>query len=162
MAAQSYIGKPDAPASPGKIPTSPLPNGDRPLRIAAALDYEPLAIETLRANLDVPTIEGDIRTVPTRRILRDAGLREGEACLVVGGPPCTPFSKSGYWLDYKREDRDPDASLLDEYARVVEEARPEAFVLENVQGLTYRTHARQNYMLEQGWCSIWEFRWWWP
>ena len=59
------------------------------------------------------------------------------------GPPCTPFSKSGYWLDYKREDRDPDASLLDEYARVVEEAQPEAFILENVQGLTYRTHRRQ-------------------
>ena len=32
---------------------------------------------------------------------------------------------------------------LDDYVRVVREARPEAFVLENVQGLTYRTHKAQ-------------------
>lgn len=114
-----------------------------PLRVAVALDYEPEAVETLGLNFDAAAILGDIRTTTTKQILREAGLRKREAVLVVGGPPCTPFSKSGYWLDYKREDRDPDASLLDEYARVVEEAQPEAFVLENVQGLTYRTHSRQ-------------------
>lgn len=115
-----------------------------PLKIAVALDYEAQAIETLKANHPkVPAIQADIREVPTRRILKEGGLRKGDATLVIGGPPCTPFSKSGYWLDYKREDRDPDASLLDEYARIVAEAKPEAFVLENVQGLTYQTHRRQ-------------------
>ena len=54
-----------------------------------------------------------------------------------------PFSKSGFWLEQKRESRDPNASLLDEYVRFVREARPEAFILENVQGLTYRTHKAQ-------------------
>jgi DNA (cytosine-5)-methyltransferase 1 len=63
--------------------------------------------------------------------------------MVIGGPPCTPFSKSGFWLEEKRTSADPNASLLDEYVRVVREARPEAFVLENVQGLTYRTHSAQ-------------------
>ncbi len=114
-----------------------------PLRVAVATDYEPAAIATLEANFDASTIIGDIRTTPTRSLLKAAGIRKGDAVLVVGGPPCTPFSKSGFWLDYKREGRDPNASLLDEFARVVEDARPEAFVLENVQGLTYRTHAEQ-------------------
>ena len=72
-----------------------------------------------------------------------AGLRPKEPVLLVGGPPCTPFSKSGFWLEQKRESRDPNASLLDEYVRVVREARPEAFILENVQGLTYKTHKAQ-------------------
>jgi DNA (cytosine-5)-methyltransferase 1 len=67
----------------------------------------------------------------------------GDPVLIVGGPPCTPFSKSGFWLKEKRESRDPNASLLDEYARVVREASPEAFILENVQALTYRTHKKQ-------------------
>jgi DNA (cytosine-5)-methyltransferase 1 len=67
-------------------------------------------------------------------------MSPGEAALVIGGPPCTPFSKSGFWLAEKRESRDPNASLLEEYVRVVAQARPEAFILENVQALTYKTH----------------------
>jgi len=113
------------------------------LRVAVALDLAPDAVATLRRNLDAPVLQQDILETPTAMILGEGGLSPGDAALVVGGPPCTPFSKSGFWLDYKRESRDPNASLLDEYARVVEEARPEAFVLENVQGLTYRTHRAQ-------------------
>ena len=114
-----------------------------PLRVVVATDYEPTAIETFRANFDCPTLIGDIRKTTTKEILDTAGITQGDAALVVGGPPCTPFSKSGFWLDYKRESRDSNASLLDEFARVVAESRPEAFILENVQGLTYRTHSEQ-------------------
>jgi DNA (cytosine-5)-methyltransferase 1 len=114
-----------------------------PLRVAVGVEWEDDEVTTLQANFEAPVLQGDIRTVSTRQILRAAGLRKGEAALVIGGPPCTPFSKSGFWLDYKKESRDPNASLLDEFARVVEEARPEAFVLENVYGLTYKTHSAQ-------------------
>ncbi|MCM3695201.1 DNA cytosine methyltransferase [Microbacterium oleivorans] len=125
----------------------PLVSEDRGsglLRVAVATDYNDPALATLRANFgNVPTVTGDIRNVPTEQILDRAGLRSGEPTLVIGGPPCTPFSKSGFWLEQKRESRDPNASLLDEYVRVVRETRPEAFILENVQGLTYKTHRAQ-------------------
>lgn len=114
------------------------------LRVSVATDYNEPALQTLRANFrDVATLTGDIRKVPTEQILGVAGLHPEEPVLVVGGPPCTPFSKSGFWLEQKRESRDPNASLLDEYVRVVRESRPEAFILENVQGLTYKTHKVQ-------------------
>jgi DNA (cytosine-5)-methyltransferase 1 len=114
------------------------------LRVSVATDYNEPALRTLRANFaGTATLTGDIREVATEELLAAAGLRRGEPVLVVGGPPCTPFSKSGFWLEQKRESRDPNASLLDEYVRVVREARPEAFILENVQGLTYRTHKAQ-------------------
>lgn len=114
------------------------------LRVAIATDYNEPALATLKANFDsTATLTGDIRATPTEQILDVAGIRPGEPVLVVGGPPCTPFSKSGFWLEQKRESRDPNASLLDEYVRVVRESRPEAFVLENVQGLTYKTHKLQ-------------------
>ena len=61
--------------------------------------------------------------------------------LLVGGPPCTPFSKSGFWLEWKREGLDPDASLLQAYTRVLAEAQPRRFVLENVYALTYNNKA---------------------
>ncbi len=125
----------------------PLATGDPGsglLRVSVATDYNESALQTLKANFGkVPTLTGDIRHVPTDQILEVASLRAEEPVLVVGGPPCTPFSKSGFWLEQKRESRDPDASLLDEYVRVVREARPEAFILENVQGLTYKTHKAQ-------------------
>lgn len=116
----------------------------RPLRVAVATDYEQQALDTLVGNMtDTRTLTGDIRTTPTQSLLEAASLNVGDAALVIGGPPCTPFSKSGFWIKEKRESRDPNASLLDEYVRVVAESRPEAFILENVQGLTYRTHKAQ-------------------
>lgn len=113
-----------------------------PFRIAVATDYEQQALDTLLLNLQgSSTVCGDIRKTSTRELLDAASIGEGEAALVIGGPPCTPFSKSGFWLAEKRESKDPNASLLEEYVRVVAQAKPEAFILENVQALTYKTHS---------------------
>jgi C-5 cytosine-specific DNA methylase len=57
------------------------------------------------------------------------GLRPGDR--LIGGPPCTPFSKSGFWLEWKREGLDPDALLLQAYTRVLAQARPHRFILES-------------------------------
>ena len=113
-------------------------------KVHVATDYNSPALETLAANFPgARSVNGDIRTLHSDELLDMAGLRSGEPVLVIGGPPCTPFSKSGFWLEQKRESRDPNASLLDEYVRVVRDTRPEAFILENVQGLTYKTHKAQ-------------------
>lgn len=119
-------------------------DGVRPLRVAVATDYDPQALATLSKNLpETTTICSDIQQTSTAELLEAGGVAVGDAALVIGGPPCTPFSKSGFWLEEKRTSSDPNASLLDDYVRVVREAKPEAFVLENVQGLTYRTHKAQ-------------------
>jgi DNA (cytosine-5)-methyltransferase 1 len=114
--------------------------------VRAAVEYDADSAASLRINQfpDDPgrVIQRSILDVSTAEILERSQLRQGEAALVVGGPPCTPFSKSGYWLEYKRKGLDPDASLLDEYARVVREARPAAALLENVHGLAYQNHNR--------------------
>src|SRR6185312_5389900 len=73
-----------------------------------------------------------------RALLKTAGLRVGEADVLIGGPPCQPFSKSGYW---KNGDalrlKDPRANTLTEYLRVLAETKPRAFLLENVPGLAF-------------------------
>lgn len=125
-------------------PLVPEDRGSGLARVAVATDYNEPALTTLARNFPhAKSINGDIRTMASDRLLEMAGLQSTEPVLVVGGPPCTPFSKSGFWLEQKRESRDPNASLLDEYVRVVRDTRPEAFILENVQGLTYSTHRAQ-------------------
>jgi DNA (cytosine-5)-methyltransferase 1 len=110
-------------------------------RVTVAVEYDADAAATLRANFgQTKVLERDIRTLKTNELLDAAGLRAGEAELLVGGPPCTPFSKSGNWLEYKRTGNDANADLLDHYLRILSEAKPRAFLLENVFGLAYRNH----------------------
>lgn len=105
---------------------------------AVAVEIDRDCCSTLRANRPWVLIERDIQAIAGRELLDAAGVREGEVDLIIGGPPCQPFSKSGYWAngDTKRLS-DPRAVTLSEYMRVVEELRPAAFVLENVHGITY-------------------------
>ena len=105
---------------------------------AVAVEMDHTCCETLRANRSWPVIEGDILNVSSERILREAGLDVGEADVVIGGPPCQPFSKSGYWAagDARRL-TDPRASTLHAYMRVIEDTQPQAFLLENVPGLAF-------------------------
>jgi DNA (cytosine-5)-methyltransferase 1 len=114
-------------------------------RVAAAVEIDHDAADTMEKNFDglvSLVIRRSILDVPTKEILRAAGLKGRERPdLLVGGPPCTPFSKSGFWLEWKRAGLDPDASLLQAYTRVLAEARPAAFILENVYALTYKNKA---------------------
>lgn len=114
-------------------------------QVRAAVERDRDAAITMEKNFDTlasPVVQKDILDTPTSEIIKAAGLRKGQRPdLLIGGPPCTPFSKSGFWLEWKRKGLDPDASLLQAYTRVLREAQPRAFVLENVYALTYNNKA---------------------
>jgi DNA (cytosine-5)-methyltransferase 1 len=107
-------------------------------RTAVALEADPAACNALRLNRKWPVIEKRIQRVSARDILKTAGLKVGEADVLIGGPPCQPFSKSGYW---KRGDalrlKDPRADTLHEFLRILAGTKPRAFLLENVPGLAF-------------------------
>src|SRR5271165_6430745 len=105
--------------------------------VAVEMDHD--CCETMRQSRPRwSVIERSIFEVPTDEMLEACGARAGEVDLLIGGPPCQPFSKAGYWArgDSRRLD-DPRADTLSAYLRVVEEAQPRAFLLENVEGLAY-------------------------
>jgi DNA (cytosine-5)-methyltransferase 1 len=106
---------------------------------AVALEMDHDCCETLRKNRPHwGVIEKSIFDVPTEEMLELGKLKAGEVDLLVGGPPCQPFSKAGYWSsgDSLRL-HDPRAHTLSAYMRVVEEALPRVFLLENVEGLAF-------------------------
>lgn len=105
---------------------------------AVALDLDHDSCETLRHNRKWPVIEGDLLKVPIEQILETAGLEPGEADVLIGGPPCQPFSKSGYWARGESGRlKDPRAATLDGFLNVLEGTLPRAFLLENVHGIAY-------------------------
>jgi DNA (cytosine-5)-methyltransferase 1 len=111
--------------------------------VRAAVEHDSDACRSLRANFpETAVVEDDIRHVATKDLLAAAKLKSGDFELLVGGPPCTPFSKSGYWIEAKRQGLDPEASLLEHYVRVLDEARPQMFLLENVFALAYANNNR--------------------
>lgn len=108
-------------------------------RTAVALEIDKRCCTTLRHNRSWPVIDRDVATVQTSEVLEVAGIRVGEADALIGGPPCQPFSKSGFWAtgDAKRLD-DPRATTLEAYLRILAEAQPRTFLLENVEGLGFK------------------------
>ncbi len=65
--------------------------------------------------------------------------------LLIGGPPCQPFSRGGLGTGH-RDNRD----LFPEYFRTLRTLRPKAFLIENVKGLTSkRFSAYLDYLLLQ-------------
>lgn len=105
-----------------------------------AVERDEAAAETYRRNLiegnhleqdEPPTLlERDVRKIATWEILEAAGLGIGELTAISGGPPCQGFSHIG-----KREADDPRNELYLEMARIVHQAKPVFFVMENVPGL---------------------------
>lgn len=107
---------------------------------AAAVEMDPVACRVLTSiRPNWPVLAGDIHQIPTPHMLATASLAPGEADILIGGPPCQPFSKSGYWArgDALRLE-DPRAGTLGEFLRVLREAKPRTFMLENVPGLGFR------------------------
>lgn len=92
------------------------------------------ACQTIRENQarglsvvrDWPVVEGDVRDLTFDRYI---GVD-----LVSGGPPCQPFSMGGKHAGYN-DTRD----MFPQAVRAVREARPRAFIFENVKGLTRAT-----------------------
>ncbi len=112
--------------------------------VVSAIENDPTAVETLNRNRTrffpkLPATEPiDITAVVPSKLIRKLDIKRGELDLLVGGPPCVAFSKSGFHLEYKRRGLDPRADLLQNYLEFLDALRPRVYLMENVFGLAYR------------------------
>lgn len=93
-----------------------------------AHDFMPEAVASLNAN-GFDAVQGDIRKVhfanPLYRNVK----------IIVGGPPCQPFSQNG-----RNAGEDDTRDMIPDFQRAVAHILPEVFVLENVRGLAGPRH----------------------
>jgi DNA (cytosine-5)-methyltransferase 1 len=61
-----------------------------------------------------------------------------EKLILLGGPPCQPFSKAGYWQTHeKRLGANDPRNMIGQYLRLIEDIKPDGFVLENVESIMH-------------------------
>lgn len=110
------------------------------IRVQLATDVDVEALQVLWRGLGTTTLAGDIGDLLTDGALAERWCEKDNPTLIFGGPPCTPFSHAGFWIDEKRNGKDPASALLGRFSQAVELFRPQAFLLENVPGLAFKTH----------------------
>ena len=114
---------------------------------AIAVDYDADCAATLRASRDaelsVPghsdttylsdttVIHADIADVNAADLRPMGCSNDWRPALVVGGPPCQPWSSAGLQQGFS----DPRGQLVEHFIRLVAELRPHFVLMENVRGL---------------------------
>ncbi len=98
------------------------------LDVRAAFDIDPAAIDTYRRNISAHGFVEDIRLVTGKSLLKQVGLKKLD--VLSGGPPCQGFSKQKRGAHITMDERN---DLVREYARLIDEVHPRAFIFENVQ-----------------------------
>lgn len=98
--------------------------------VVAALDSWQLAVDTYTKNLPHAASCLDVAAVTGDEVLNLAGIEAGAVDLVAGGPPCQGFSVQRIGAD-----TDPRNKLVLDFARLVADIKPRAFLMENVPGL---------------------------
>ncbi len=109
-------------------------------KVVACVEFDRDSAETLRINADDDTMEiihEDIKNVTFDRFRQYTS----DPSILIGGPPCQPFSKNGYWV--KNENRliesDP-RNMIGQYLRALSELRPSGFLFENVDSIFHPTN----------------------
>ena len=111
------------------------------VKVLSSLDLFGDSVETLRLNkcfsetvhekADIHDIRGDYYS----SILRKA---KPDKLIVLGGPPCQPFSKAGYWVTNEKRDSENDPrNLITPYFNLLAELKPDGFLLENVESILH-------------------------
>jgi DNA (cytosine-5)-methyltransferase 1 len=138
--------------------------------VRLCVDNDAIACQTLRQNPDIHSgivLEADVASLNGKSLRRMAGISRHDPCIVIGGPPCQPFSKASYWTDPGDDSRyrrarargqtaprptpitkarpDPRRNLVHQFWRLVVETRADGFLFENVPSIT---HPRSRTILE--------------
>jgi len=101
-------------------------------RILIANDIDKVSLYTASKNIpEIKFINEDINKIPINLLMKEAGVDPGKVDLLIGGPPCQPFSLAG-----KRNGlNDPRSSPLIYFIKAISEIKPKAFVMEEVPGI---------------------------
>ena len=114
--------------------------------VISCLDFDKDSVETLLRNIILSRGEvhcEDIRTFNIKNYNQLIKKNKSDKLILLGGPPCQPFSKAGYWVTHEKRlgIKDP-RNMINEYLEVINQLRPDGFILENVESLLHPKNKR--------------------
>ena len=115
-------------------------------KVISSLDFDRDSVATMRTNKyfsHSKHFHKDIKEMGSSDYSNILKENNPEKLLLVGGPPCQPFSKAGYWVTHKNRlgSEDP-RNMIGQYLRLIEELKPDGFLLENVESLLHPKNAQ--------------------
>ena len=117
--------------------------------IVCSIDIEEWACDTLRKNnpdslvIGPPSYSGDVKAMEPSEVADISGISKGELDMIMGGPPCQPFSQAASQRFLKTDDKfkrrgfgcEEKGTLLFDFIKYVLFFEPKNFLIENVPGL---------------------------
>ncbi|MBD5454214.1 MAG: DNA cytosine methyltransferase [Lachnospiraceae bacterium] len=111
------------------------------VKVLSSLDIFEDSVETLKRNSffnDTVHEVGDITQLNGSHYEDLLEREKPEKLIIIGGPPCQPFSKAGYWVtNEKRNSSEDPRNLIVPYFKIIEDLQPDGFVLENVESIMH-------------------------
>lgn len=111
------------------------------VEVVSCLDFDKDSISTLKLNKIFQKKEiflEDIREFNIKnynQIIKNKGL---DKLIVIGGPPCQPFSKAGYWVTHEnRLGKHDPRNMISEFLNIIKQLKPDGFILENVESILH-------------------------
>ncbi len=120
------------------------------VKVLSTLDFYEDSVETIKSNsffdhsLHLNKDINDVKGIDFSDIIKK---NNPSKLILLGGPPCQPFSKAGYWVtNKKRKSYDDPRNMIEQYFRMISEIKPDGFVLENVESIVHPSnkHAVEN------------------
>lgn len=114
------------------------------VKVLSGLDFFEDSVKTMAQNRFFEHTEHfceDINNVTGKTFSDIIKKNNPEKLILVGGPPCQPFSKAGYWVtNENRKANDDPRNMIGSYFRLISEIKPDGFVLENVESILHPTN----------------------
>lgn len=111
------------------------------IKVISSIDNFEDSVKTLKLNKFFKgTIHevGDITKIDGEHYKEILEKEKPEKLIIIGGPPCQPFSKAGYWVtNEKRNSNEDPRNMIIPYFKLIEEINPDGFVLENVESILH-------------------------
>ena len=110
-------------------------------KLISSLDFDKDSVATMRNNKYFSHSTHFHRNIQEMNALEYSNIikeHNPEKLILIGGPPCQPFSKAGYWVTHKNRlgSEDP-RNMIGQYLRMIGELKPDGFILENVESLLH-------------------------
>jgi len=111
------------------------------IEVKISNDFDDDSIETLKKNHQfsgTKIIKADIKNYKPKLLEK---YLNGKKTIIIGGPPCQPFSKNGYWIKNKNRKitKDP-RNCINDFFRFVKNLNPDGFLIENVESILHPTN----------------------